>query len=75
MLDGHVHFRVACWVYLAYAAGALLVLATKRGRPTGWWSRYLRWGWAPVLAVGVPLLLPMLRNTWMAPFSPIQLHW
>jgi hypothetical protein len=75
MLDGHVHFRVACWVYLAYAAGVLLVLATKRGRPTGWWSRYLRWGWAPVLAAGVPLLLPILKDTALAPFSPIQLHW
>jgi hypothetical protein len=72
MLDGHVHLRACCWLYLVYATGAGFVLALQRGRPTGWGSCYLRWGWAPIIALGVPLALPTLKAAGMVPFSPLS---
>jgi hypothetical protein len=72
LLDGHVHLRGCVWVYLAYAAGGVLVLAGRRAA-TGWGSHYLRWGWAPMIAFGLPLALPTLKSAGLAPFSP--LHW
>jgi hypothetical protein len=70
MLDGHVHLRACCWLYLVYAAGAVLVLAGRKASP-GWASAYLQWGWAPILAFGVPLALPTLKAAGLVPFSPL----
>jgi hypothetical protein len=72
MLDGHVRLRACCWLYLVYADGAVLVLALQRGRPRGWGSRYLWWGWVPIIAFGVPLFLPALREAGLVPFSPLH---
>jgi hypothetical protein len=59
LLDGHVHLRACGWLFLAYAVGAAVVWVGRRA-PTRWGSCYLRWGWAPVVAFGVPLGLPAL---------------
>jgi hypothetical protein len=59
LLDGHVHLRACGWLLLAYSAGAVLVLVMRSGA-TAPGSCYLRWGWAPLVAFGVPLGLPVL---------------
>jgi hypothetical protein len=62
ILDGGVRFRACCYVYLLYSIPACLLLTLR------WqaWSRtellFLRWGWAPILALGIPLLLPILKD-------------
>jgi hypothetical protein len=59
-MDGGLRWAAARWVYLGYAVPAL-VLAALRWRRWTWPERlFLRWGWAPVLAFGVPLALPRL---------------
>jgi hypothetical protein len=59
-MDGGLRWAAARWVYLGYALPAL-VLAAARWRRWGWSERlFLRWGWAPILAIGVPLALPRL---------------
>lgn len=70
-LDGHVHFRAACWLFLAYGVGTLFVLAIQRFNPRAWGARYLRLAWAPIVAFGVPLALPTLRAAGLAPFDPL----
>ena len=56
-----VRFAAARWVYLGYAVPALTLAAARWKR----WSLaerlYLRWGWVPALAFGVPVALPWLR--------------
>ncbi len=69
LLDGHTRLRACEYLYLAYAAGALLVLAGRQVS-TRWGSRYLRWGWAPLLAFGAPLSLPALKAAGLVPFLP-----
>jgi hypothetical protein len=66
LLDGHVHLRGCGWLLLAYAAGAALVWIGRKAS-TRWGSCYLRWGWAPVVAFGVPLGLPVLLATRLVP--------
>ena len=66
LLDGHVHVRACGWLLLAYAAGAA-VAWTGRWAGTWWGSCYLRWGWAPVVAFGVPFGLPALLATGLVP--------
>lgn len=62
---GQAHFRACCVTFLAYAAGAVLVTAAR------WrlWSAvellYLRVGWAPMVAFGLPWLIPLLKSTWV----------
>jgi hypothetical protein len=59
-MDGGLRWAAARWVYLAYAVPALALAAARWKRWT-WPERlYLRWGWAPVLAFGVPIALPRL---------------
>src|SRR5262249_50819072 len=59
-MDGGLRWAAARWVYLGYVVPALVLVAGRWGRWT--WSErlFLRWGWAPILAVGVPLALPRL---------------
>jgi hypothetical protein len=71
LLDGHVRLRACLWLYLAYVAGVVLVLAGRKVS-TGWGSRYLCWGWAPMIACGVPLFLPTLKAAGLVPFSPLS---
>jgi hypothetical protein len=71
MLDGHVHFRGACWLYLVYAVGAILLLAARWLGWTTRGSRYLRWGWVPILALGMPLLLPTMKAAGLTPFGSL----
>ena len=59
-MDGGLRWAATRWVYLAYAVPAL-ALAVARWQRWTWPERlYLRWGWAPVLAFGVPFALPKL---------------
>jgi len=61
LMDGGAHFRACCFAYLGYEVGAILLLA---GRWKSWTKVelfYLRWGWAPIIAFGVPWLLPALK--------------
>jgi hypothetical protein len=61
LLDGGVRFRACLYVYPIYGATTLLLLALR------WktWTRVevllLRWAWAPIIALGIPLLLPTLK--------------
>ncbi|HYH64616.1 MAG TPA: hypothetical protein VD866_07980 [Urbifossiella sp.] len=61
LLDGHVRLRACGWVFLGWACGAAVGVGGRAG--TGWGSRFLRWGWAPMVAFGVPLGLPILLAT------------
>jgi hypothetical protein len=61
-MDAGVRFSAARHVYLVYAVTSL-GLVCCRWRVWSYPERfYLRWGWAPVLAFGVPSLLPWLRS-------------
>jgi hypothetical protein len=59
-MDGGLKFAIYRYVCLAYGGPAALLVALR------WksWSAvelvFLRWGWAPVIAVGVPLAAPEL---------------
>lgn len=65
-MDGGTKFSVFRYVYLVYAAPAALIVVLR------WrsWSApemvFLRWGWAPVIAFGVPLALPHLLAAGLA---------
>ncbi|WP_149114260.1 hypothetical protein [Limnoglobus roseus] len=59
-LDGGLRWAAAKWVYLGYIVPGTALAVARWGQ----WSLverlFLRWGWAPVLAVGVPVALPKL---------------
>jgi hypothetical protein len=71
LLDGHVHFWACCWLYLVYATGAV-ALVLVRNASTEWGKRYLRSAWAPIIAFGMPLLLPTLRTYELVAFGPLR---
>jgi hypothetical protein len=60
LMDGGVRFRAAYWLFLAYMI-ALVVMLLVRWKP---WTTLeevlMRWSWAPLLAFGVPLLMPKM---------------
>jgi hypothetical protein len=58
---GHHHFRAAGIAYLVYAAGALVILATRWRRWTRGELLLLKWGWVPMLVAGVPWLVPAMK--------------
>lgn len=68
LLDGHVHLRACGWLLLVYAGGAALLWIGQQST-TRWGSCYLRWGWAPLVAFGVPLGLPVFLATGLV--SPV----
>ena len=57
LLDGGVHLRACCFAYLGYSAGALLVLAKRRKALTKGDRLYLKWGWVPIIVIGIPLFV------------------
>jgi hypothetical protein len=59
-MDGGLRWAAARWVYLGYAVPAVVVGAARWGRWTLAERLFLRWGWAPVFAFGVPVALPRL---------------
>jgi hypothetical protein len=59
-MDGGTRWAATRWVYLIYAVPALALVALRWRRWTRLERLFLRWGWAPVLAFGVPLALPDL---------------
>jgi hypothetical protein len=60
-MDGGVRFAATRWVYLVYFVPAFVILV-GRWRNRTWIERmFLRWGWAPILAFGIPFALPELR--------------
>jgi hypothetical protein len=59
-MDMGQRWAAARWVYLGYAVPALALAATRWKRWTTFERLFLRWGWAPVFAFGVPLALPRL---------------
>jgi hypothetical protein len=59
-LDGGLRWAAARWVYLGYAVPAVALAGARWGRWTLPERLFLRWGWAPVLAFGVPVALPRL---------------
>lgn len=70
LLDMHVHLYAACYFYLLYLVGAVVILAVRWGSwasVSGWEARYLQWGWAPLVAFGVPLSLPALKAAGWVP--------
>lgn len=68
LMDGGVRFRASLYVYLLYAIPALLVLTLRRKSWTRWEVLFLRWAWAPILALGIPLLLPALKAAGLVRF-------
>jgi hypothetical protein len=71
-LDGHVYFRACAYLYVTYVAWALPLVTWRWTRATGLGAWYLRWGWAPIIAFGVPFAMPTLEEAGLVPFSPIQ---
>lgn len=61
VMDGGVWWAAARWLYLVYAVPALLLVAARWKRWTYAERLYLRWGWLPLLAFGVPLSVPHLQ--------------
>jgi hypothetical protein len=59
-MDGGLRWSAARLVYLVYAVPAVLLAADRWKRWTLFERLWLRWGWAPVLAFGVPWALPRL---------------
>jgi hypothetical protein len=59
-MDGGLRWAAARWVYLGYAVPAVVLVAARWRRWTVPERLFLRWGWAPVLALGVPVALPRL---------------
>jgi hypothetical protein len=57
IMDGGVHLRACEIAYAGYAAGAVLLLAKRpKALTKGDWL-YLRWGWVPIIVIGVPLFM------------------
>ena len=59
-MDGGMRWAATRWVYLGYAIPALVLLALRWKRWSLFERLFLRWGWAPVLAFGVPIAFPKL---------------
>lgn len=66
LLDMHVHLYAACYLYLVYLLG-LVVLLPRWKVWTRWELTYIRCGWAPILAFGIPLSLPYLKAAALVP--------
>ena len=62
MEAGRAHFRACCVAYLAYAAGAALLTAARWRLWSAGELLYLRVGWVPLVAFGLPWLIPILQN-------------
>jgi hypothetical protein len=59
-MDGGTIFAVTRHVYLTYAVPALGIAVARWKAWSAVELLYLRWGWAAVLAVGVPVSRPLL---------------
>jgi hypothetical protein len=61
LMDSGVHFRACCYVYLLYAAAELPILVLRWKSGTTAEVLFLKWGWAPIITLGLPLLLPTFK--------------
>jgi hypothetical protein len=66
LLDGHQHLRACVWLLMIFVAGATIV-PDFGWNSISWGSCYLRWGWAILLAFGLPLALPTLLKFGLIP--------
>jgi hypothetical protein len=60
LMDGGVRFRTAYWLFLAYLLGLVVMLLVRWKALTNVEVVLMRWSWAPLLAFGVPLLMPKM---------------
>jgi hypothetical protein len=62
MEAGQAHFRACCFAYLAYAVGAVPIVVVRWRSWSAGELLYLRAGWVPVVAFGLPWLIPLLKT-------------
>jgi hypothetical protein len=62
VLDMHVRFRACAGIYAVYAAGVMLLVGVRWKQWTYAERLYVRWAWAVMIAVGVPLVVPTIRK-------------
>jgi hypothetical protein len=63
IMDGGLRFRACRHVYLYYAVCAILIVALRWRSWTRLERIFLCWGWAPIVAFGVPLLIDEWKAT------------
>ncbi len=57
ILDGGMRFRACLYCYLAYVPGAVILLVRRARTLTKMDLIYLKWGWVPIITIGVPLIV------------------
>jgi hypothetical protein len=57
LLDGGVRLRACLYSYVGYLAGLVLIFARRARALTNGDVLYLRWGWLPIIVLGVALFL------------------
>ncbi len=62
LLDGGTRFPACLFCYLCYLPGAVIVLARRARALTKADLVYLKWGWVPMIAIGVPLLMGVSKG-------------
>jgi hypothetical protein len=62
ILDGGVRLRACLYSYLAYAPGAVILLVRRGRAMTQVDLVYLKWGWVPIVTIGVPLLVRLSKG-------------
>jgi hypothetical protein len=62
LLDGGARFRACLYCYLAYLPGAVILLVRRFRALTKVDLVYLKWGWVPIITLGVPLLVRMSKS-------------
>jgi hypothetical protein len=62
LLDGGARFRACLFCYLCYLPGAVIVVVRRARALTKVDLVYLKWGWVPMIIIGVPLLVGMSKG-------------
>jgi len=57
LLDGGVRLRACLYSYVGYLAGLVLIFARRARALTDSDVLYLRWGWLPIIVLGVALFI------------------
>ncbi|PYJ79061.1 MAG: hypothetical protein DME22_25945 [Verrucomicrobia bacterium] len=57
LLDGGVRLRACSYSYVGYLAGLVLIFARRARSLTDSDVLYLRWGWLPIIVLGVALFM------------------
>lgn len=61
VMDGGRRLMACGYVYLIYEAIALPLIVLRK-KKTRFERLFIRWGWAPIISLGVPFLRPVFEN-------------